>query len=115
MSDIINRDGLSPMAAARLDSSLAKQFLYSGIVRTLGENLARLHASGELVSKRASDGMIDWRRDTFNRMNGREQAAYDARLKARRYYWIEGRDGCGHAVPKTVYDALALPVDPRSL
>ena len=46
-----------------------------------------------------SDAMIDWNRLTFNRMTHREQADYEARLRAKTYYWVNNVK-----VPKIVFD-----------
>lgn len=45
------------------------------------------------------DGMIDYSRTRFNRMNNREQSAYIAALKAKTYYMVRGV-----IVPKLVYE-----------
>lgn len=103
------------MQAARLDAALAKRFRYNDGIRTVAEDLTARHARGELVAKKTGDGMIDYNRRKFNAMNGREQAAYEARLKARRYYYVESSDGFGRQVAKLIYDALALPVAEGSL
>lgn len=107
---IINRSTLSPMNAARLDACLGKLFRYDDGVRSLGSEIEARAARGELVAKKETDGMIDWSRTKFNRMDGREQAAYEARLRAKRYYWLESADGTGMPVPKTVFDVIALPL-----
>lgn len=112
---MFNRENLSPMAAARLDACLAKQFRFSDGIRTLGANLEALFAAGKLVSRKATDGAIDWNRRKFNSMNHKEQAAYEKRLSEKRYYWIEDTEGVGHSVPKTVFDAIALPLHEKSL
>lgn len=113
--NLFDRSTLSPASAARLDASLAKLFRYDDGVRSLGADLDARHARGELVSKKATDGMIDYSRTRFNRMDGREQAAYEARLKAKRYYWLETADGTGRAVPKLAFDACTLPLSAKSL
>jgi hypothetical protein len=97
-------DNLTPMQIGRLNKALAKLYrIESGEVVTLRTYVER--ADG---IKREWDGMCDWSRSKFNRMTGKEQAAYEAMLKARRYYVIDGM-----IVPKIVYDACevqALPV-----
>lgn len=113
--DLFNRHNLSPMVAARLETCLAKLFRYDDGVRSLGAEIEARAGRGEIFAKKATDGMIDYSRTKFNRMNGREQAAYEARLKAKRYYWLECSDGTGMSVPKTVFDAIALPLADRSL
>jgi len=60
------------------------------------------------VSKAESDGMRNFNRARYNRMRSRdEQDAYEARLKARRYYYING-----YEVPKIVYDAVNVMAPP---
>lgn len=103
------------MQAARLDAALAKLFRYNDGVRTLGAELNARHERGELVARKATDGMIDYSRARFNRMSGSEQAAYMRRLESRRYYWIECRDGTGTQIPKLAFDAMALPLAAGSL
>lgn len=45
------------------------------------------------------DGMIDYSRTHFNRLPGhREQEAYKARLRAKRYYYVNN-----YQTPKAVY------------
>ena len=97
-------DNMTPMQIGRLNKALAKLYRIGGgeivTLRTIVER-----ADGV---KREWDGMCDWSRSKFNRMTGKEQAAYEAMLKARRYYGIDGM-----IVPKIVYDACeaqALPV-----
>ena len=89
-------DNLSPMQIGRLDKALAKLYRVEGgeivTLRTIVERAEGI--------KREWDGMCDWSRRKFNSMNGKEQAAYEAMLKARRYYTIDGI-----TVPKIVYDA----------
>lgn len=89
-------DNLSSMQIGRLDKVLAKLYrIDSGEIVTLLTIVERAEGI-----KREWDGMCDWSRTKFNRMNGKEQAAYEAMLKARRYYTIDGV-----TVPKIVYDA----------
>lgn len=45
--------------------------------------------------------MIDWDRRKFNRMDGAEQRTYEERLKARRYFYVDGWQ-----VPKIVWDCV---------
>lgn len=113
--NLFDTSKLSPMQAARLETALAKRLRYSDGVRTLGEDLQRRFDAGQLVAKKASDGAIDYDRRKFNRMTGKEQSAYEARLAAKRYYWAEDSDGIGHAIPKTIFDVLTLPLAASSL
>lgn len=112
MADLFDLSGLSPMAKARTEAALAKRFRYSDGIRTLGEDLQQRFDRGELVAKQETDSMIEWSRTRFNRMNGREQAEYEARLKSKRLYWLQDRDGFGHAVPKLVFDVAQLEIRP---
>lgn len=91
-------DSLSPMQLGRLNAALDRQYRFADGVRTLRAELER----AQVLEKSETDGMVDWSRTRFNRMDGREQAAYEARLKARRYYYINNVQ-----VPKIVYDAAA--------
>ena len=91
-------DSLSPMQLGRLNAALDRQHRFADGVRTLRAELER----AQVLEKSETDGMVDWSRTRFNRMDGREQAAYEARLKARRYYYINNVQ-----VPKIVYDAAA--------
>ena len=116
MENLINRDGLTPMQAARLDACLAKRFRYDDGICTMGEDLAARHARGELVAKKVGDGMIDYSRGHFNGLpSDKAQKEYMARLKAKRHYYVECVDGFGRGIPKTVYDAIALPVASGSI
>ncbi|TJW14413.1 MAG: hypothetical protein E5W82_10580 [Mesorhizobium sp.] len=81
----------------------------------MGADLEARFARGELVSKKASNGMIAYNRQTFNRMNNNEQAAYMRRLEAKRYYWLEDAEGTGHAVAKVIFDAANLPLALHSI
>lgn len=113
--ELITRNGLSPMHAARLDAALAKRFRYDDGIRTMGEDLAARHARGELIAKKVGNGMIDYSRRRFNAMTAKEQTAYMARLESRRHYYVECSDGFGRPVPKLIYDAIALPVAKNSV
>lgn len=109
MANAFDLSKLSPMQAARVETALSKQFRYSDGIRSLGDNIRAQVASGQAVAKSATDGMIDYKRSTFNRMNQKEQAAYIARLESKRLYWIDFADGTSSAIPKLVFDVLALP------
>ena len=100
---IICTEGLTPMQLGRLNAALDKRWRFGDKIRTLRERVLGLR--GE---KREWDGMCDYNRLKFNRMSGKEQVAYEARLKARRYYTVDG-----FQVPKIVYDAVRViePVD----
>lgn len=89
---------LSPMNLARLNAALDKPYRFADGVRSLRAQLERMPDR----TKTTGNGMIDWSRTKFNRMNDREQAAYEAGLKARQYFYVGGLQ-----VPKMVFDALA--------
>lgn len=93
-----NLADLSPMQLGRLNAALDKLYRFSDGVRSLRAEFDRAPA----IEKSEGDGMIDWSRTKFNRMDYREQAAYEARLKAKRYYYVNSLQ-----VPKIVFDALA--------
>lgn len=89
-------DPLAKAREARLNDALAKEYRFEGKVMSLR---AILESRGDTLECRETDGMIDWSRSKFNRMNGREQSAYEAALKARRYYFVNSIK-----VPKIVFD-----------
>lgn len=94
----ISTDGMTPMAAGRLNKALGKLYRFRDGVRTLGEQIER--EGVQLIEE--TDAMIDYNRRRFNSMgSNREQDEYIARLKAKRLYWVNGRN-----VPKIVYDAI---------
>ena len=89
------RANIAPAATARAGAILdALVRLPAGVTswRQFVDNAETLDLS-------TSDAMIDWNRRSFNRMNHREQAEYEARLRARTYFWINGIK-----VPKIVFD-----------
>lgn len=92
----INTANLTPMQLGRLNAALDKLARYDGEVRTLRAHIATLGGD-----KQEWSGMCDWSRSRFNAMNAKEQRAYEERLKARRYYTVDG-----WRVPKIVYDAV---------
>jgi hypothetical protein len=86
---------------ARLQAALEKRWRWpDGAIRTTAEQIAIWRAAGP-IEKSEGDGMIDWSRRTFNRMDGNQQAAYEARLKAKRYYYLNNT-----TVPKIIYDSV---------
>lgn len=88
-------------AAARLEKVLDGLIRVDGVVSTRKAFIERQPA---LVAS-VSDGKIDYSRRKFNSMNYQEQRAYEARLSAKRYYWINNI-----MMPKIVFDwALKLP------
>jgi hypothetical protein len=92
----IKTDGLTPMQLGRVAKILEKLERREGVVRKLCQHIE----AGQGV-KTETDGMCDYNRHTFNRMNEKEQRAYEARLKARRYYMVDG-----YTVPKIIYDLV---------
>lgn len=91
-------NGLTPMQIGRLDKELdEKRRFEDGSIQTLRAWLS----TQERVIKSEDDGMIDYNRRHFNRLDYREQKEYMDRLKAKRHYWINGIK-----VSKTVYSAI---------
>lgn len=107
-------DGLSPMQAGRLRDALAKPYRGSSGIQTLGDHIVRL--TGE---KRVTDGMADYSRARFNRMNERDQTAYLKRLEAKRVYLLaEPHPEHGTVwfqVPKIVFDAVESEPESETL
>lgn len=97
----LDTSSLSPMALGRVNAALEKRARYNGEIRTLREHLATLKGV-----KVTGDGMIDWDRRKFNNMTGAEQRTYEERLKARRYFYVDGWQ-----VPKIVWDCVAAPAE----
>lgn len=92
---------LTSMQRGRLNAALDKQYLYNGVVKTLRDHVVALAREGPLELSE-SDGMIDYARSHFNRLpSQKDQGAYIARLKVRRYFYVNG-----WVVPKLVHDAL---------
>lgn len=79
--------GIESANAGRLNKALDKAYRFSdGSIKTMRQYIEHA-ASLELEE---SDGMINWNRITFNRMGHKDQAQYEAKLKAQRLYWING-------------------------
>ena len=73
--------------AGRLNKALDKAYRFSdGSIKTLRQYIE----SAPSIELDESDGMINWNRIAFNRMGYKEQAQYEAKLKAQRLYWING-------------------------
>lgn len=83
---------------ARLNSVLDKLVRYDGVVMTWRDLVGMMP---ENPDKAINDGNIAWSRTRFNRMDGREQEAYEARLNAQRFYSLNSV-----LVPKIVFDAV---------
>jgi hypothetical protein len=93
-------EALSPLQQGRLDATLDRQYRFDGFVKSLRSHIELLAAAGPL-DLTEGDGMIYSRRH-FNRLASHNaQDAYIARLKARRYFYVNG-----WVVPKLVYDAI---------
>jgi len=94
-------ESLTPMQSGRLKVALDRPYRFDGVVKTLRGHLEELAASGPL-DLTEGDGMIDYSRTHFNRLGSfKEQDAYIARLKAKRYFYVNG-----WVVPKLVFDAI---------
>ena len=94
-------EALSSMQSGRLNAALDRQYRFDGVVKSLRSHIEELAAAGPLELTEG-DGMIDYSRTHFNRLASyKAQDAYIARLKAKRYFYVNG-----WAVPKLVYDAI---------
>ena len=94
-------EALSPMQEGRLNAALDRQYRFDGVVKSLRSHIEALAAEGPLELTEG-DGMIDYSRTHFNRLaSHKEQDAYVARLRAKRYFYVNG-----WIVPKLVYDAI---------
>lgn len=95
---------------ARVENALAKKYNYHGATMSMQQIIEQVKPMVTCIT----DGMIDYSRTTFNRMDGREQAVYTKRLQDRRLYFVNDIK-----VPKVVHDwAAAQPDsvrDPNSL
>ena len=91
---------------ARLQNELNKQYRFSdGSVLTMGQWIKK---NSSLVTEE-SDGMIDYSRTKFNRMNYHEQAKYINNLKNKRYYWVNNIK-----ISKLIYDYISNEVIPHN-
>lgn len=98
---MFNTDNLSTLQQGRLHAALAKHYRYDGTVKTLRQHIEGLAAAGPLDLSEG-DGMIDYSRTHFNRLSSvKEQDAYIARLRAKRYFYVND-----WVIPKLVYDAI---------
>lgn len=92
---------LSPIQSGRLQAALNRQYRFDGVVKTLRSHIEELSAAGQLELSEG-DGMNDYSRTHFNHLGSyEEQDAYVGRLKAKRYFYLNG-----WVVPKLVYDAI---------
>lgn len=94
-------EALSPLQQGRLNATLDRQYRFDGVIKSLRCHIEVLAAAGPL-DLTEGDGMIDYSRRHFNRLaSHKAQDAYIARLKAKRYFYVNG-----WVVPKLVYDAI---------
>lgn len=94
---MLNTEKLTPMQLARLNAALDKPYRFPDGIKTMRAFLA----SQQAIAKSTTDGMIDFNRRHFNRLDHKGQAAYEARLKAKRYYFANDIQ-----IPKILYDTL---------
>lgn len=95
---IIDMSGLTPAMKARTEAQLAKLIRIDGVVMSYRDYVQSLPP---IPPKEIHDGMISWSRTRFNRMDGRQQEAYEKRLRAKRVYVLGGIE-----VPKLVFDVV---------
>ena len=93
---------LTDLQYGRVKKVLEKFWRFDGKVQSLKENLESI----EITHKKTSDNMHKWSRRKYNRMDGDEQRAYDARLKKGRTFYIYMNNGYCREIPKIVYDLL---------
>lgn len=94
----IDISNLSPRDTGRLNKSLDVVYHIGGEVQSLRRWLEGLSE----VRKAEGDASSDFNRRHFNRLGSTsEQAAYEARLKTRRKFYINDIE-----VPKMVYEAV---------
>jgi hypothetical protein len=97
---ILNEQNLSPIRIHKINAELEKRYNFSGKILSIKEYIEGLMQDGPLEFAE-TDGMIDWSRTKFNRMNYKEQKQYEEKLKQKRLYFINNIK-----VSKTVYDAV---------
>lgn len=93
---------LTHLQYGRVEKVLEKLWKFSSGVQSLKENLESI----EIIGKKTTDNMHKWNRRKYNRMDGDEQRAYDARLKKGRTFYIQMPEGYCIEIPKIVYDLL---------
>ena len=101
---ILNDANLTPMQKGRLDKVLAKEALYDGIRMTLKAFLE----SVELDAKKIVNGSSKWNKRAYNRMDAKQQNAYEKKLISARYYEVFFGAYCVE-IPKILFDVLELP------
>ena len=83
-------EALSPIQRGRLSAALDRHYRFDGVVKPLRSHIETLAAAGPLELTEG-DGMIDYSRRHFNRLaSHKAQDAYIARLKAKRYFYVNG-------------------------
>lgn len=110
MQNLFDLSSLSPMARGRVETALDKEFRFSDGIMTLRQKLEKEHSAHGL-SRSESDGMINYNRRKFNGMDNRQQAAYMARLEAKREYWASRPDGTGWKIPKIIFDVMTCELE----
>ena len=94
----INTEGLTPLQLGRLNRVLEKEWFYNGTIKTMRQIIDGKPPEAE---KSSGDGMIDWKRRHFNSLDHKGQEAYEARLRAKRYFYFGETQ-----IPKVVFDAI---------
>lgn len=102
MNALFNLDGLTPMQLGRVQKSLAMQFRFNSGIMTLQQRLESL----PITSKRVTDSRCNWNRRKFNRMDQKQQDAYEKRLRDTPRYCVDHGDNFTIDIPKIVWDVL---------
>jgi hypothetical protein len=79
---------------SRINQTLDKKINFNGEIKTWRE-----FVTSQNIELSDGDGMIDWNRTKFNRMNYKEQKEYEDKLKSKKYYYVNG-----YQCPKIVWD-----------
>ena len=95
----INTEGLTPMQLGRLNKVLDKLWNHNGTVKTMRQII---EGKPPEAMKSTGDGFMEWSRTKFNRMDGPQQKAYEARLRAKKFFFFGETQ-----IPKVVYDAIS--------
>jgi len=97
--------GKTPMAAGRMRDALQQKFRYDGVVMTRKNKIEQLIAAGENPKVREEDAVQELSGNRMNRMDDREQAAFEKRRreagKKNNYYvggYNVGKIGYDYAV-----------------
>lgn len=94
----INTLGMTANKIAMVEQLLHKCYKTDMGVLNLQQIIEKMP---DTPKKEVIDGMIDYSRSRFNRLNGFDQKRYMDRLKSKRYYVVDGM-----IVPKTIFDAI---------